>query len=122
MHLGIKAKQIGGVSLIVGLAVVALSLLHVTFVARVLLEESRARAELLANTIFQRAKDVVAGQADPWAAISADGGLRAILESSAFAAQRHLRGDLQRGRRGGGGVGPEPRGQAPGAGRRPRRR
>ncbi len=85
MHLGIKAKQTGGVSLIVGLAVVALSLLHVTFVARVLLAESRARAELLANTIFQRAKDVVPGQSDPWSAIRDDGGLRAILESSAFA-------------------------------------
>jgi signal transduction histidine kinase len=85
VHLGIKAKQIGGVSLIVGLAVIALSLLHVTFVARVLLEESRSRGELLANTVFQRAKNVVPGQADPWAAIQADGGLRAILESSAFA-------------------------------------
>jgi signal transduction histidine kinase len=85
VHLGIKAKQIGGVSLIVGLAVIALSLLHVTFVARVLLQESRSRAELLADTIFQRAKDIVPGQADPWAAIRADGGLRAILESSAFA-------------------------------------
>lgn len=85
MHLGIKAKQIGGVSLIVGLSVIALSLVHVTFVARVLLQESRARAELLADTIFQRAKDIVPGQADPWAAIRADGGLRAILESSAFA-------------------------------------
>ena len=85
MHLGIKAKQVGGVSLIVGLAVVMLSLLHVTFVARVLLEESRARGELLANTIFQRAKDVVPGQAEPYAALRADGGLRAILESSAFA-------------------------------------
>jgi signal transduction histidine kinase len=85
VHLGIKAKQIGGVSLIVGLVVVSLSLIHVTFVARVLLEESRSRGELLANTIFQRAKEVVAGQADPWAAITADGGLRSILESSAFA-------------------------------------
>lgn len=85
MHLGIKAKQIGGVSLIVGLAVVVLSLLHVTFVARVLLQESRSRGELMANIIFQRAKDVVPGQADPWAAIQADGGLRAILEASGYA-------------------------------------
>ena len=85
MYFGIRAKQIAAVSLIVGVAVIALSLLHVTFVARVLLEESRARAELLANTVFQRAKDVVPGQADPWAAIRADGGLQAILESGAFA-------------------------------------
>ena len=85
MHLGIKAKQIGGVSLIVGLAVVALSVLHVTSVARVLLGETWTRADLLANTIFLRAQDVVAGQADPWAAITADGGLRAILRSSGLA-------------------------------------
>jgi signal transduction histidine kinase len=85
VHLGIKAKQIGGVSLIVGLAVVALSLLHGVFVARVLLQESRSRGELVANTIYQRAKDVVPGQADPWAAIKADGGLRAILQAGAFA-------------------------------------
>ncbi len=85
MHFGIKGKQILGVSLIVGLAVVVLSFLHATFVARVLLQESRSRGELLANIVFQRAKDVVPGQADPWAAIKADGGLRAILESSGVA-------------------------------------
>ena len=85
MHLGIKAKQIGGVTLIVGLAVVALSVLHVTSVARVLLRETWARGDLLADTIFLRAEGVVAGQADPWAAITADGGLRTILRSSGLA-------------------------------------
>ncbi len=83
MHLGIKAKQIGGVTLIVGLAVVALSVLHVTSVARVLLERTRTLGDVLADTIYIRAVDVVAGQADPWAAIAADGGLRAILRSGA---------------------------------------
>jgi signal transduction histidine kinase len=85
VHLGIKAKQIGGVTLIVGLAVVALSALHVTSVARVLLVETRKRGEVLADTIFLRAEGVVAGQADPWAAITADGGLRTILRSSGLA-------------------------------------
>ena len=85
MHLGIKAKQIGGVTLIVGLAVVALSALHVTSVARVLLVETRKRGEVLADTIFLRAEGVVAGQADPWAAITADGGLRTILRSGGLA-------------------------------------
>ena len=85
MHLGIKAKQIGGVTLIVGLAVVALSVLHVTSVARVLLGETWTRGDLLANTIFLRAQDVVSGQADPWAAITADEGLRTILRSGALA-------------------------------------
>jgi len=83
VHLGIKAKQIGGVTLIVGLAVVALSVLHVTSVARVLLKETMTRGEVLADTIFLRVVDVVAGQADPWAAIAADGGLRTILRSGA---------------------------------------
>ena len=84
MHLGIKAKQIGGVSLIVGLAVGALSLVHFTALTRVSLEESRKRADLLAYAIFQRAQAVVPGQPDPYAALQADGGLRAILESSAY--------------------------------------
>lgn len=84
MHLGIKAKQIGGVSLIVGLAVVALTLIHVALVARVLLRESKARGELLANAIYQRLRDVVPNEPDPYRAIAEDGGLRAILESSAY--------------------------------------
>jgi signal transduction histidine kinase len=85
VHLGIKAKQIGGVTLIVGLAVVGLSVLHVTSVAKVLLGETWTRGDLLADTIFLRAQDVVAGQADPWAAITADGGLRTILRSGGLA-------------------------------------
>jgi signal transduction histidine kinase len=84
VHLGIKAKQIGGVSLIVGLTVVALGLLYLTWVARILVDETSSREELLAETIFQRARNVVVGQADPWAAIAADGGLRDILNSSAL--------------------------------------
>jgi signal transduction histidine kinase len=84
VHLGIKAKQIVGVTLIVGIAVVGLSLLHVTLFARVLLQESGARAKVLADTIFQRAKDVVPNQADPWAAVRADGGLRDIVDSGVY--------------------------------------
>jgi hypothetical protein len=84
VHLGIKAKQIAGVSLIVGLAVVTLSLVHVTLLARVLLRESSARGDLLANAIFQRAREIVPGQADPYTALRTDAGLRAILESSAY--------------------------------------
>jgi signal transduction histidine kinase len=82
VHLGIKAKQIGGVSLIVGLTVVALGLFHVTLVARVLFQQSLTLADTLAETVFQRAQDVVVGRPDPWAAIVTDGGLRDILNSS----------------------------------------
>jgi signal transduction histidine kinase len=84
VRLGIKAKQIAGVSLIVGLTVVALGLLYLTWVARILVDETSNREELLAETIFQRTRNAVVGQADPWAAIAADGGLRDILNSSAL--------------------------------------
>jgi signal transduction histidine kinase len=84
MRLGIKGKQIAGVTAIVGVAIVALSALHAARLAEVVLHESEARAELLANTIFHRAREVVTTSADPYAAMRTDPGLRAILESSIY--------------------------------------
>jgi signal transduction histidine kinase len=85
MRIGIKAKQIAAVTAIVGIAVVALSAVHVTRLARVVLHESQARGELLANAIFHRAREVVViAPADPYAALRSDPGLRAILESSIY--------------------------------------
>src|SRR5215212_3772621 len=85
MRLGIKAKQIAAVTAIVGLAVVGLSAVHVARLARVVLHESQARGELLANTIFHRAREVVIGTTgDPYAPLRNDPGLRAILESSIY--------------------------------------
>ena len=83
--LGIKGKQVLGVTSIVGAVVVVLSLLHLATLARVGLEESRARAELLANAIFHRAQLVVAEGADPYEALRGDPGLRSILASSLLA-------------------------------------
>lgn len=84
MHLGIKGKQVLGVTSIVGAVVVMLSLLHLARLARVSLEESRARAELVANAIFHRAREVVGEGADPYRALRGDPGLRSILESSLY--------------------------------------
>jgi signal transduction histidine kinase len=84
MRLSIKGKQVAGVTSIVGLAVVVLSGLHLTSLARLAVEESVARAELLANVIYHRAREVVAVPDDGYAAFRADAGLRSILESSAY--------------------------------------
>jgi signal transduction histidine kinase len=81
MHLGIKGKQVLGVTAIVFVVVVALSLLYLSKLASASL---KARAELITNAIFQRARDVVADAPDPYKALRADAGLRAILEASLY--------------------------------------
>jgi signal transduction histidine kinase len=84
MQLTIRVKQIAAVTAIVGLAVVSLSALHVTRLARVGLHESQARGELLANAIFHRVRQVVTESPDPYVAIRTDPGLLALLQSSIY--------------------------------------
>src|SRR4051812_6401710 len=84
MRLGIKGKQVLGVTSIVSAVVVILSLLHLATLARVGLEESRARAEFVANAVADRAIAVVADGSDPYAALRADPGLRSILQSALY--------------------------------------
>jgi len=84
MQLTIRVKQIAAVTAIVGLAVVSLSVLHVTRLARVGLHESQARGELLANAIFHRVRQVVTESPDPYLAIRTDPGLLALLQSSIY--------------------------------------
>ena len=84
MHLGIKGKQVLGVTSIVAVVVVVLSLLHLARLASVSLEESRARAELLAHAVFHRAREVVSADADPYQSLRRDPGLRSILESALY--------------------------------------
>ena len=84
MRLGIKGKQVLGVTSIVGVIVVILSALHLSSLASVSLDESRARADLLAKTVYQRARELVGAGPEPLAALQADPGLRSILESSVY--------------------------------------
>src|SRR5687768_15222872 len=85
MRLGIKGKQVLGVTLIVGAVAAGLSLMHLARLAGVNLDESRSRAELVANAIFHRAFQAVKGARDPQRALKDDPGLRSILESSLYA-------------------------------------
>src|SRR4051794_29837991 len=81
--MSIKAKQVAGVTTLVVVVVLALSAYHLATLARLSLQETAARGEMLAQAIFQRARQVVAeGAPDPYAALRADGGVRSILESS----------------------------------------
>ena len=84
MRVGIKAKQVAGVTSIVGLSIIALSVIHLASLARVAVGESKARGELLTNAIFHRARVAISKQADPYQALRDDEGLRSILESSIY--------------------------------------
>lgn len=88
--LSIKQKQVLGVTSIVALVAVALSVVHLIVLARVLLEESRARGEMLATAVFHRAREVVT---DPgsvtdretaYQALRNDPGVRSVLESAIY--------------------------------------
>jgi signal transduction histidine kinase len=84
MRLGIKAKQVLGVTTIVGVVVVALTGMHVIRLSELSINEIHSRADVIAKAIFQRAHAVVAEGADPYVALRNDPGLRSILESSLY--------------------------------------
>lgn len=82
MRLSIKTKQVAGVTAIVGVAIIALSAIHMASLAQVHLQESYSRGEMLAQAIYQRTRDVVAEPGDPYLALRNDPGIRSLLESS----------------------------------------
>lgn len=84
MRFTIRIKQIVGVTAIVGLAVVALSILYAARLTDVVLHESYQRGQMLAKTILHRTGRVVTGTEDPYDQLRADTGLRDIIESSAY--------------------------------------
>ncbi|HXE79910.1 MAG TPA: histidine kinase dimerization/phospho-acceptor domain-containing protein, partial [Vicinamibacterales bacterium] len=84
MRLSIRAKQIAGVTALVGSVVVALSALYVTRLAQVVLHEGQARGQMLANAILDRAREVAATGEEARAALVGDDGLQAILKSSLY--------------------------------------
>ena len=86
LRLSLKAKQVIGVTVIVALAIAALSAVYLGLLIRVWLDETRARGTLVASTVYQRAFTVAATDTsgDLKAALAADPGLRSILEASLY--------------------------------------
>ena len=81
--MGIKAKQVAGVTTLVVVVVAVLSGYHLATLARLSFQDTASRGQMLAQAIFQRVKEVVAqGGTDPYAAVRADGGIRSMIESS----------------------------------------
>jgi len=80
--LSIKSRQVAGVTTLVVLIVAVLSAYHLSTLARLSLKESASRGELLKQAIYQRAREVVPGAKDPYAALREDGGIRSLLDSS----------------------------------------
>jgi signal transduction histidine kinase len=80
----IKSRQVAGVTTLVVLTVAVLSAFHLSTLARLSLQESAARGDLLRQAIYQRAREVVAESAgrDPYVALQQDGGVRSLLESA----------------------------------------
>ena len=84
MRLTIRAKQIAGVTVLVGVTVLSLSVVFVAIVSSVVLKESHAGAQLLANTILHRAREVAPVATDPYLELRRDPGLRSILEAAIY--------------------------------------
>ena len=82
MRLSVKTKQVAGVVLIVGLAVVILSAIHLAWITRIHLRESLSRGEMVAQFVFERASNVVTTREQAYSALQGDPGLRSLLLSS----------------------------------------
>jgi signal transduction histidine kinase/HAMP domain-containing protein len=82
MRLSVKTKQVAGVVLLVGLAVVVLSVINLAWTARIHLRESLSRGEMVAQFVFERASNVVTTREQAYTALQNDAGLRSLLLSS----------------------------------------
>jgi signal transduction histidine kinase len=83
MRVSLRARQTAAVTLLIALAMTALSVQQLANLARVGLEGSRGIGDLIGRMIYQRARDAIAAGGDPVAALRDDLGIRSILESTA---------------------------------------
>ena len=84
MRLSIRAKQIAGVTAIVGVTVVVLSGLYLARLAEVVVDESNSRAQILGYTILHRVSQLDIDPVDRYAALKNDAGLKSIHHASVY--------------------------------------
>ncbi len=82
MRLSYQTRQVLGVTAIVALTVIALSVVYLAAQAHALLQESELRGRMLTNLTYQRAFTLVRSGETAAADLQADPGLRAILLSA----------------------------------------
>jgi signal transduction histidine kinase len=83
--MSIKQKQVLGVTSIVVLVVLILSIMHLTTLTRTLLDQSRARAELIATSIGHSATDItVTEETAAYQQLRNDLGVRTALETALY--------------------------------------
>jgi len=82
MRLSYQTRQALGVTCIVALTVIALSVVYLAAQAQALLAESELRGRMLANATYQRAFTLVRSRESAAADLQGDPGLRAILLSA----------------------------------------
>jgi signal transduction histidine kinase len=83
MRVSLRARQTAAVTLLIALAMTALSVQHLANIARVGLEDSSGIGDLIGQLIYQRARDAIAAGGDPAEALRTDQGIRSILASTA---------------------------------------
>jgi signal transduction histidine kinase/uncharacterized protein YjiS (DUF1127 family) len=82
--MSIKQKQVLGVTSIVVLVVLVLSLMQLTTLTRTLLDQSRARAELIAMSIGHSATDIAVTEENAYQELRRDPGVKTALETALY--------------------------------------
>ena len=84
MRLSIKQKQVLGVTAMVALIVVALSLLHLIITASLLLDASRVRFEAFGSAVYSQAAIVIATRESAYNDVRTSRHVQAALESALY--------------------------------------
>lgn len=84
--LSIKQKQVLGVTSMVTVLVLVLGVLHLATLASTRLEESRGRAELLANAVYHQAHDVISTRENAYQEIRSSRSVQSSLEAAIYSA------------------------------------